>query len=68
MSTPPTAKQAEFLAKALGLDSVWNSFSKASGFIIIADGRTKKYRLKVTRFDTIDTIVAEVQKGLKETP
>lgn len=67
LSNPRVAKQSEYLAKAMGMESIWNSFSKATGFLIVADGRTKQYRLKITRFDTAQTVKEEVRKIFRST-
>ncbi len=64
-STPRLTKQSEYLCKSLGLEGVWKMFPRQSGFAVIVDGETGKATAKITHFENLDRVRAEIAKLLE---
>lgn len=67
-STSAESTRSEYLCRALRLDGVWSRFARQSGFLVIADARTLEPVSKITRFDSKERLLGEVQRLLREKP
>ena len=66
-TTQARARQARYLASALGLEKVWKEYGGKTGFILLIDAKTKAVVAKLTKDQNLKQMGAALQDAVKKT-
>jgi len=57
--------QTQYLAQAMGLESVWTENAGSTGFVLLIDAKTKKVITKLTHEQNLKAMGAALQEAVK---